>query len=202
MPSADSNSAASFLPQEDNLDIGFTEAHSNATFQDLHFEACSFQRCDFTKARFENVSFIDCRFTDCDLTMTELPDSTLNGVVFEECRLRGIDWTRISQGLLSLEFHDCVLDYGNFEEMKLKKTTFTNGSAEEASFDRADLREADFSGARLTRATFASADLRKADFRGATDLALELNNCRCDGLKLRLMDAEPTLRLHGIRITP
>ena len=132
--------------------------------------------------------------------MAALTQSIFNGVVFERCRLRGIDWTRINTGLLSIEFHECVLDFGNFEGLKMKKTPFLKCSIEEATFDGADLREAEFSGSKLTRSTFENSDLRKADFRDTEDLALKLAGCRCGGLKLRLSDARGTLEAHGIKV--
>jgi fluoroquinolone resistance protein len=190
-----------FLPEDYNEDIDFTDCRSVGPFRDLRFEVCTFTRCHFERARFENVSFIDCRWVDSELSMAELNQTAFNGVIFERCRLRGIDWTRINAGLLSMEFHECVLDFGNFEGLKLKKTPFLKCSIEEATFDGADLREVVFSGSKLTRATFARSDLRKADFRDTEALALKLAECRCDGLKLRLSDARGTLQAHGIKVS-
>lgn len=191
-----------FLPSTDNLDITFSHCRTHGCYRDLQFEDCLFEHCDFAKARFESLAFVDCRFIDCDLTMIDIPDSTFNGVVFERCRLRGVDWTKVSSGLLSLEFHECVLDYGNFEDMKLKKTPFVKCSVVESTFDRAELRESDFSGSKLTKATFANADLSRSDFRDTEGLALDLSACKCSELKLRLADARGTLQMHGIRVSP
>ncbi len=194
------NPTNDFAPAEYNVDREYVDGTSRGPFRGLRFEACSFARCDFEQAQFENVSFIDCRFVDSDLSLSDPDQVVFNGVVFERCRLRGVDWTRINAALLTWEFHECVLDYGNFENMKLKKSSFLRCSAIEASFDRADLREADFTGSKLTRATFAGSDLRKADCRDTEDLALDLRNCRCEGLRLRLTDAGATLKTHGIKI--
>jgi len=190
-----------FQPDDDNVDRVFPDCKIDAPLRDLRFEACHFDRCDFERARFENVSFVDCRWVDSELSMAELTQSAFHGAVFERCRLRGVDWTRINTGLLSIEFHECVLDFGNFEGLKLKKTPFRRCSIVEATFDGADLREAEFSGSKLTRSTFAHSDLRKADFRDTEDLALKLAECRCDGLKLRLPDARGTLQAHGIKVS-
>lgn len=191
----------SFHPDEYNEEIDYVDCRATGPIRDLKFEACSFTRCNFEKARFENVSFIDCRLVDCDLSLADLTQTAFNGVVFERCRIRGVDWTRINAVLVSWEFHECVLDFGNFEGMKLIKSRFLKCSIEEATFDGADLREADFTGSKLTRATFANSDLRKADFRDTEDLALKLSECRCDGLKLRLSDARGTLQAHGIKVS-
>lgn len=195
------NDRKPFRPDEYNEDVAYVDCGSAGPFRDLKFEACSFVRCNFEKARFENVSFIDCRVIDSDLSMAELTQTAFNGVVFERCRIRGVDWTRINAVLVAWEFHECVLDFGNFEGMKLIKSRFLKCSIEEAAFNGADLREADFTGSKLTRATFANSDLRKADFRDTEDLALKLAECRCDGLKLRLSDARGTLQAHGIKVS-
>lgn len=144
-----------FRPDADNLDAVFSDCCCHGGNRDLQFEACTFERCDFSRAQFVGGAFVDCRFADSDLTMTEFTDSTFNGVVFERCRLRGVDWTSISDSLLSLEFHGCVLDYGSFDGLKLKRTPFRKCSAVEATFDEADLRESDFNGSTLTKASFA-----------------------------------------------
>jgi fluoroquinolone resistance protein len=190
-----------FAPDEYNVDVEYVGCAGSAPLRDLQLEACSFTDCSFENAVLENVSFVDCRFTDTDLSLADVTQCIFNGVVFERCRLRGIDWTRINAGLLSWEFHECVLDYGNFEDMKLKKISFRKCSVIEATFDRADLRGAEFSGSKLTRSTFAGCDLRKADFRDTEDLALDLRTCRCDGLRLRLADAQTTLTSHGLKIS-
>ncbi len=178
----DEQDARQFNPLADNLDGAFANCRSSEAFRDLQFEGCVFDACDFTKAAFASSAFVDCRFSDCDLTMAEFPDTAFNGAVFERCRLRGVDWTQVSAGLLSLEFHGCILDYGNFEGMKLKKTPFLKCSAVET--------------------TFANSDLRKADFRDAEDLALNLAACQCAGLRLRLVDARGTLQMHGVKVSP
>lgn len=198
----DEQDARQFNPLADNLDGVFANCRSSEAFRDLQFEGCVFDACDFTKAAFASSAFVDCRFSDCDLTMAEFPDTAFNGAVFERCRLRGVDWTQVCAGLLSLEFHGCILDYGNFEGMKLKKTPFLKCSAVQTTFDRADLREAVFSGSKLTKAAFTNTDLRKADFRDAEDLALNLAACQCAGLRLRLADARGTLQMHGVKVSP
>jgi len=198
----DEQDTRQFNPLADNLDAVFADCRATGSFRDLQFENCVFERCDFGRASLENLAFVDCRFLDSDLTMTDLPDSTFNGAVFERCRLRGIDWTRISAALLTVEFHECVLDYANFEGMKLKKTPFLKCSLMEASFERADLRESVFTGSRFTKTSFHGADLRQADFRDTEDLALDLSACQCRGLKLRLADARGTLQMQGVKVSP
>ncbi len=188
-------------PGDDNLDVEYIGCQSSDAFQNLQFEACVFRDCQFENAQFQEVSFVDCRFVDSDLSMVDFTQSVFNGAVFEKCRLRGVDWTRVSAGLLSLEFEECVLDYGAFDGMKLKKTSFRKCSGREATFDGADLRESDFGEANLDRASFVNSDLRKADFRGAENLSLDLRQCRCEGLKLRLVDAKTILQTHGIKVS-
>lgn len=191
-----------FAPDEHNVDETYASCTGVGPFRDLQFEVCEFRECNFENAKFENISFIDCQITDTDLSLAEVYQCVFNGVIFERCRLRGVDWTRINASLLSLEFNECVLDYGNFENLRLKKSAFRKCSIHEASFDRADLRQADFTGSNLDRTTFDGADLRKADFRDTEQLTLGLGNCRHEGLRLRLSDAKTTLTAHGFEICP
>jgi len=109
-----------FNPSGDDLDVVFSDCMSPEQHRNLEFESCAFERCDFAKGGLIGCALVDCRFSDSELTMINFAGSTLNGVVFERCRLRGVDWTGLSDSLLSVEFHECILDFGNFDNLKLK----------------------------------------------------------------------------------
>ncbi|BBB49332.1 hypothetical protein Pelsub_P2563 [Pelolinea submarina] len=104
---------------------------------------------------------------------------------FTRCKLIGIDWTAASWGkqemaqlIKLINFQECVLNYSNFMDLKLKGIEIIDCLALEVDFSNTLLQKAKFRGTDLERAIFRNTDCRDADFRGAKNYAISpmINN--------------------------
>ncbi len=135
------------------------------------FESCSFKKCNFSNTLFKYCCFTDCEFIACNLSLTKFTSTSLMNVIFESCKLIGVDWTKIKWPLIKLtspiKFYQCDLSLGNFFEVNLIDTVFEQCKAHEL-----DLRGADLLGASLCytdfyKTLFQHCNLSKANFTGA-----------------------------------
>jgi fluoroquinolone resistance protein len=120
----------------------------NQEICNVEFEGCHFQDCNFTESIFKKCRFIECTFTRCNLSVIKVPQSQFTDVVFDECKLVGVDWTRASWPRLvfsvSLKFNKCIINDSSFfglsldeiaiEECKAQDVDFRDGSFCRASF--------------------------------------------------------------------
>lgn len=158
------------------------------------FSDCSFVRCDFSETSLHTCRFIKCRFDDCSMKMTSLKDSTFSMVTFAQCHLMGVDWSLgnwadLSAKVSPIQFEGCMLQYGIFFGLKLKKISFKGCDAREVNFAETDLSGADFTGTDLAGATFLRTDLTDANFAEAKNYTLSLKDNTTKGTKFSLPEA-------------
>lgn len=170
------------------------------------FSECKFVRCDFSEADMQSCRFIKCEFDDCTMKMAKVEDCTFSMAHFIQCNLLGIDWTLCnwsepSSKMSVLEFETCVLQYGIFFALKLRKAKFKACNAQEVNFSEADLTEADFTGTDLAGATFLKTNLTEANFVDAKNYALNLKDNTTKGAKFSFPEAMRLLYAMDIVIT-
>jgi len=146
--------------------------------KDVEFEECQFDECNFLKASFENCNFINCIFKNSDLSLIKLINSSFDEIKFEDCKLIGVDWTKIKQKILPtiIQFDSCKIDLSSFFGLKLENFTLTNSSAKEVDFREATLLEANFNNTDLEETLFHQTNLRKTNFIGASHYQINFNN--------------------------
>jgi hypothetical protein len=102
----------------------------NQEICNVEFEGCHFQDCNFTESIFKKCRFIECTFTRCNLSVIKVPQSQFTDVVFDECKLVGVDWTRASWPRLvfsvSLKFNKCIINDSSFFGLSLDEITLKN----------------------------------------------------------------------------
>ncbi|TXK44287.1 pentapeptide repeat-containing protein [Pontibacter qinzhouensis] len=154
--------------------------YAGQVVHDREFENCTFKRCDFTGSQFAGCRFHDCTFEGCNLAMIKLNRSTLNNVVFTECKLTGINFSECEDMLFTVKFDTCILDYASFMRKKMPGTRFTSSSLKEVVFSQANLEKAVFDNSNLERAIFNQTQLKSADFVTAYnfDIDPEFNNIK------------------------
>lgn len=187
-----------FKPEKECEGVEFKNLSSSEDVPDHYFENCSFHDCRFSDISFKRSTFTDCRFVDCDLSLAKLDDSVFNGVVFQGCRLLGIDWRACNTSMFSCAFESSSLDSCVFDGMKLRSGSFLKCSLCSAMFEGCDLQKTSFSGSNLRDCSFSDADLRQCDFRDTQGLSLDLERGRFKGLKLDVSGAVSLIRQMGM----
>jgi len=146
-------------------------------FAGVDFTDCLFDHCVFTECAFARCSFTDCRFVHCDLSIASFVGTRFTDVRFASCKLIGIDWakagdSRLSKLSLAVGFDNCLLNYGSFFGLALRRVRLAGCIAREADFRDADLTEAVCTGTDFTGSKFLHTNLTKANFTGATGYAI------------------------------
>ena len=154
--------------QEDNfaeeyraLDLSAAEIFSK------EFEECTFINCDFSDARLSRCIFDRCRFVKCNMGVVKVDGSRFSEVVFEACKLSGVDWTKAlySDILVSAPFTflNSVLDYSSFYGLKLQELVIRECRVHDADFRESDLSLADFRETDFADSLFRNTNLSGAD---------------------------------------
>jgi uncharacterized protein YjbI with pentapeptide repeats len=98
---------------------------------------------------------------------------SFQNIIFNSCKILGVDFSKVNQFLLSFEFNRCILNLSNFSGLKIKKTKFVQCTIEETYFEDIDLSESDFSESNLLNSKFVNANLTKANFVGAVNYMID-----------------------------
>ncbi len=161
------------------------------------FEECTFTNCNFSETQFKRCTFRDCQFQNCDLSLLDVNYSIIQRSKFEQCKLIGINWAKVSR-IEWIEFHSCNLSYATFMELDLTKAVITHCLAKEATFAETNLTQANCTHTDFTDSRFVRTNLTKADFRGAYNYAIAANQNTLKKTKFSLPEA--VALLHGLDI--
>lgn len=154
--------------------------YQNKAVKSREFEACTFRNCDFAGSDFSQTRFTDCTFIGCNLAMLKLHRATLSDVVFQECKLTGVNFSECEDVLFTVRFEGCILDYASFLNRKMPKTHFIHTSLKGVDFSDANLSSAMFDNTDLDRAVFHYTNLTAADLSTAFNFEIdpELNTIK------------------------
>jgi uncharacterized protein YjbI with pentapeptide repeats len=159
-----------------------------ATFTD-----CRFQDCSFREAALQSCRFSSCQFRGCDLSLASLPGCVLGGVTFTDCKLVGLDWTRLDWQAIrlggALAFERCALNHGTFLGLVLESLVLRDCQAVNVDFRECNLRGGDLSGTDFSEALFLHTDLRAADLRRARNYTLAPHENTLTGARFALPEA-------------
>lgn len=147
--------------------------YAGKVVQQREFEKCSFLACDFSESNFSNNRFTSCTFIGCNMGLMKLQHTTLDGVVFKDCKLIGINFHECADLLFSLQFDGCLADYASFANKRMSKTRFSNSSLKSAVFESTILNKAIFDNTDLQGAVFNKANLQEADFTTAYNFLID-----------------------------
>jgi uncharacterized protein YjbI with pentapeptide repeats len=109
---------------------------------------CVFERVDLSAARLTGLKLERCHFIGCKLTWARLAESTLDNVLFEDCRLDGATFDDVATDGPTA-FTGCVLVNSVIRDCRLGRATIAGCRLREVLFDGCDLRGADLRGNRL-----------------------------------------------------
>lgn len=139
----------------------------NSLGEGTRFEECRFVNCDFSYAKLNNMLFIDCEFEQCNLSLANTAETGMQGVVFKDCKLIGIDFGKCRTLGFKVSFLRCNMESTGFHKCKLKGTNFVSCILKGTDFAETDLTNANFDNCDLDGAIFDRTNLKGADLRTA-----------------------------------
>jgi uncharacterized protein YjbI with pentapeptide repeats len=164
------------------------------------FQDCKFKRCDFSNSEFANSKFVDCVFDGCNLSMMRLQGTTLNNVVFKNCKIMGVSFNQCQDFLFTVRFESCILDYSSFMDKKMLKTPFIQTSLKETTFTRANLANSVFDNCNLNEAVFSETDLTGVDFSTSYNYIIDPETNTLRKAVFAISGVEGLLVKYGIKI--
>ncbi len=162
------------------------------------FDNCTFIECTFKKVDISNCNFVDCRFVACDLSLVQVYDTGFKSVLFESCKMIGIDFQNCSNFLFSLEINNSQLSMSSFIDMSLKSSIFNHCLLQEVDFTDADLRGSVFNDCDFNRAIFLSTRMQKMDFRTNMNYSIQPEMNSISGAKFSLTGVKGLLHTYNI----
>lgn len=144
------------------------------------FENCTFIGCNFTAVTFRNCAFSNCQFEKCAFRTIKFQFSTMQGSIFSECLLMGINWGELqSKGnrLFPIEkLERCTLKFNNFIHVNMIRFDFSNMTIQDSYFHDCRLSHASFRNDDMNRTNFSGCNLNCSDFRGARGYNIDLQS--------------------------
>ncbi len=180
-----------FAENFDDIDL------SSSTIEKVEFDSCCFKGCHFPRTLFKGCRFFECTFKNCDLSIIEVSDSHFSDIIFEDCKIVGVDWTKASWESLTiraLKFIRCSLVGSSFFGMDLQKWCFKESIVNDVDFRYANLTEADMRESDFCDTFFKETNLSRANFVDAKRFCIDVRQNQLEGAKfsryeaLRLLD--------------
>ncbi len=171
--------------------------------EDIEFESCSFEKCNFNRVSFKNCIFSECTFKHCDLSLISVLGSQFSGIVFADCKIIGIDWTKALWASLTImpnKFYRSVLNDSSFWELSLEKVEFIECELKDTDFREAKLKGANFSYSDLSDALFRNSDLSSSNFSHCKNYDIDINQNIIKDAKFSRYDAVRLLNGIGIKL--
>lgn len=185
------NEAEFFEKKFEELDL------RNIVIENNKFENCTFTRNNMNGSSFKNCWFSDCIFEQSDLSNVQFASSDLRSITFKECKLVGVSWI-VTKSLMHTNWQDCILSYGNFSGLDLRKSIMKGCKAHEIDLAETNLNDAILCGTDFAAARFANTNLTKADLRQAINYAIRPDSNKIK--KARFSLPEATSLLYGLDI--
>ena len=160
----------------------------------------TFAKCTLSPKPIGRVIFEKCTFKECNLSLVKTSNTSWLDVLFTDCKMTGINFSLSNRFGLSVEFHNCLLSYALFTEMKLKGTRFIGCDLQNTDFMETDLSNAVFKDCDLCYASFHHTNLEKADFTTARNYTLNPAANRLKKAKFSRYGLEGLLTGLGIEV--
>lgn len=167
--------------------------------KDTEYENEQFTNCSFLETSFKTCRFLECKFIKCRISAIKLLDSELIEAQFIDSKVEGVDFTLL-RTVRNIEFKNCILNYSNFNMLKLPKLKLINCEAKEVTFSEADLEESDFSGTDFENSVFFKTNLKKTNFIGAYNYWVDVLNNKLTGASFSLPQAVDLLTPLKIKV--
>lgn len=169
---------------------------SQKQVSDKEFSHCHFTSCNFNETHFTHCEFNHCHFIDCNLNNIAINNSKFVDVVFDNCKIIGVNWTTAywRSILLStpLTFKKCMINSSSFFGLSLEKIIIERCRAHDVDFREATLKDGNFSHTDLKNSLFNNTNLTNANFNEAVNYDINIKNntiknasfCRHEAIRL------------------
>ena len=135
----------------------------NQTITSKLFFSCEFRNCNFSYTDFESTLFEECSFLNCNFSLSKIFKTQIRGVVFNSCKIMGIDFTRCDALMIDISINECNVKSCIFSGLCLKKTIFCKSDLIECDFVNTDFSETDLSRSDFSGSLFHNTNLFKAN---------------------------------------
>jgi uncharacterized protein YjbI with pentapeptide repeats len=143
------------------------------------FDNCTFRECDFTEAVFNKSKFIECTFVRCNLSVVKVGLSRFLDVVFDECKVIGVDWTGALWPSIKLcspiKFYKCIINDSIFFGLNLGELVIEECKAHDVDFREGDFSESNFSHTDFHGSMFSETNLSGVSFIEAENYNIDIN---------------------------
>jgi fluoroquinolone resistance protein len=182
----------------------FEKIEGSDTIQNKIFENCNFKQCNFDNSNFISCKFVDCAFDHCTLNTITPTNTTFSGVVFRECKLMGVNWTKAKWQRMRLycpmNFYDCDISYSSFFGLNLTEINIQKSKAHDVDFREADLSRANLASSDFYQSQFIHTTLITADFSEAINYSIDITLNLIKGATFTFPDVINLLKCLGIKI--
>jgi len=187
-----------FSEDFDNLDLAEQEISSKV------FEECTFTNGNFKETVFRSCKFVDCKFEKCDLSIVKLNYSRFSDVVFEECKMIGVNWTTVAWPNFTMcapiKFFRCILNDSTFLGLSLEEIVIEACKAHDVDFRDGNFSQASFTSSDFTNSLFNKTNLTGADFIDATNYYIDIYQNEIKSAKFCRQEAISLLDSLGIEL--
>lgn len=178
--------------------------HASEAISGKEFEDCTFKHCNFSNTHFEDCRFIECSFSQCNLSLLNLSSSRIADVHFEQCKMLGIDWTRVHWPQMifnaPMSFENCALNDSSFFGLELHELRMLDCAAINLDLRQASLRDSDFTGSDFSESVFHQCNLMGVNFSDAINYDINLNHNQLKGAQFNRVEAVRLLDYLDIKL--
>ena len=173
---------------------------SKQSLEGQAFVNCTFENCHFKEANLNQASFSSCCFKCCDFSLTKIDNCRFQDCRFEESKIVGLEFFKCDTRLFSIKMIGCVMQYCNFSDLNMKKTSFKGSKVCESHFTNVDLQQADFGKTDLSSTIFHNCNLFKANFIDAINYFIDPKNNNLKEAKFSFPEAISLLEALEIKV--
>ncbi|ARK55364.1 pentapeptide repeat-containing protein [Burkholderia pseudomallei] len=168
------------------------------------FEECEFSGCSFSGARFHGCKFVECTFRCSDLSNINVERSRFREVIFEECKIIGVDWSKAEWSRIAVSgqmiFKKSVVNDSSFFGLRLPELTMEECKVHAVDFRGGDFSESNFSYSDFAESMFGKTNLSGADFREAVNYGIDIRDNMLKGAKFTRYEAVRLLEGFGFEL--
>ena len=173
---------------------------SQSSLERGEYEYCTFRDCDLANLDFQEYKFIECEFVNCNLSNANINQTYLQDVLFNNCKMLGLNFDRCNPFGFGVRFNHCVKDHSTFYGVNLTQSAFNNCHMHEVDFTEAVMTGIVITNCDLLNAHFENSNLEKADFASSINYSINPEINKLKAARFSLPDVIGLLDKYGIKV--